>query len=151
MKLTSIIFITFNSINKHLSHISQMHTHAYIWRVHDSELYSDIQWRCEQLWTLVDPDMYMRHVDIFSHYSLCFSFLISSQKTLSLPTSSTIAWQTFPIITASCTTSPPYILLFTPQSPVICKDNFSPLFTCINWVGTMLYSTSIWVLFSLGH
>ena len=28
---------------------------------------------------------------------------------------------------------------------------FSPLFTCINQVGTMLYSTSIWVLFSLGH
>ena len=29
-----------------------------------------------------------------------------------------------PIITASCITSPPYILLFIPYSPVICKDNF---------------------------
>ena len=54
----------------------------------------------------------------FPYYSLSFSFIISSQKTLSSPTSSTIAWETFPIITASCITSP---LLY---SPVICKDNF---------------------------
>ena len=124
MKSTSIIFITLNSIDKHLSHVLQMHTHAYIWRVHDSEPYSGIQGQCECLWTLVDPDMYMRCVDIFTYYSLCFSFLILSQKTLSSPISSTIVWQTFPIITASCMTSPPDILLFTPYSPVICKDNF---------------------------
>ena len=125
MKLTSTIFITLNSIDKHLSHASQMHTHAYIWRVRDSELYSGIQgWR-KPLWTLVYPNMYMRHVDIFSYYSLCFSSYILSKKTLSFPTSSTITWQTFPIITTSCMTSSPYIPLFTPYSPVICKDNFS--------------------------
>ena len=43
MKLTSIIFITLNAINEHLSHASQMHTHAYIQRVQDSEPYSGIQ------------------------------------------------------------------------------------------------------------
>ena len=42
-----------------------MHTHAYIQRVQDSEPYSGIQGQREHLWTLVDPDMYMRHVDIF--------------------------------------------------------------------------------------
>ena len=118
--MISIIFITLNSISKHLLHASQMrmiHTHIY----EEFMIWSRIQaykglYEC--LWTLVDPDMYMRHVDIFSHYSLCFSFLISSQKTLSLPISSTIAWQTFSIITASCMTSPPL------YSPVICKDNF---------------------------
>ena len=124
MKSTSIIFITLNSINKHLLHALQMHTHAYIQRVHDSELYSGIQGRHEHLWTLVDHDMYMRHVDIFPYYSLSFSFLILSQKTLSSPISSTIVWQTFPITTASCMTSPPYILLFIQHSPVICKDYF---------------------------
>ena len=59
----------------------------------------------------------------FSLFSMFF-LSVSSQKTLSSPTSSTIVWQTFPITTASCMTSPPYILLFTSYSPVICKDNF---------------------------
>ena len=124
MKSTSIIFITLNSIDKHFLHVSQMHTHVYIWRVCNSKPYSGIQGWCKCLWTLVDPNMYMCHVDIFSYYSLSFSSLISFQKTLSSPISTTIIWQTFPIITASCMTSPPYILLFTPHSPVICKDNF---------------------------
>ena len=53
-----------------------------------------------------------------------FPILFFPQKTLSSPISLTITWQTLPIITASCMTSPPYILLFTPYSPVICKDNF---------------------------
>ena len=127
MKLTSTIFITLNTINKHLSHSSQMHTHAYIWRVCYPELYSGIQGRREHLWTLVDPDMYMCCMDIFPLLFLIFSFLISSQKTLSSPTSSTIAWETLSIITASCITSPPYILLFSQHSPVVYKDNF-PLF-----------------------
>ena len=127
-----------------------MHIHAYIRRVCDLELYSDIQgWR-ECLWTLVDLDMYMRRVAIFPYYSQCFFFLISSQKTLSSPISLTIVWQIFPITTASYMTSPPYILLFSQHSPVICKD-FSPLFTCINWVDTTLYSISIWVLCSLSQ
>ena len=61
-------------------------------------------------------------------YILFFSFLISSQKTLSLPISSTIAWQTFSIITSSCMTSPSYILLFSQHSPVSCKDYFSLIY-----------------------
>ena len=124
MKSTSIIFIALNSIDKYLLHASQMHIHAYIWRVCNSEPYLGIQGQHECLWTLVDPDMYMRRVDIFPHYSQCFSFLISSQKTLLSPTSSTIIWQIFPTITASYMTSPPYILLFSQHSPVICKDFF---------------------------
>ena len=87
-----------------------------------------VQGQRKCLWTLVDPDMYMRHVDTFLHYSLCFPFLISSQKTLSSPTSSTIIWQIFPITTASYKTSPPYILLFSQHSPVICKDYFSLIY-----------------------
>ena len=53
-----------------------------------------------------------------------FPFLFLPKKTLSSPTSSTIIWQTFPITTASYMTSPPYILLFAPHSPVICKGFF---------------------------
>ena len=123
MNSTSTIFITLNSIDKHLSHASQMHIHTYKRRVYDSEPYQGIQGRRKCLWTLVDPDMYMRHVDIFPYYSLCFSLFLP-KKTLSSPISSTIVWQTFPITTASCMTSPPYILLFTQHSPVICKDFF---------------------------
>ena len=39
MKSTSIILITLNAIDKHLSHASQMHIHAYIQKVYDSEPY----------------------------------------------------------------------------------------------------------------
>ena len=124
MKSTSTIFITLNFINKHLSHASQMHIHTYKRRVRDSEPYSGIQGRHECLWTLVDPNMYMHHEDIFPIILYVFPLLSLPKKTLSSPTSLTIVWQTFPIITASCMTSPPYILLFTSYSPVICKDNF---------------------------
>ena len=85
MKSTSTIFITLNSIDKHLSHTSQIHTHAYIRRVRDSEPYSGIQGQRKPLWTLVDPNMYMRHVDIFPYYSLCFSSHILPQKDFIIP------------------------------------------------------------------
>ena len=65
-------------------------------------------------------------------YSLIILYVLPllffPKKTLSSPTSSTIARQTFPIITASCMTSPPYILLFSQHSPVICKDYFSLIY-----------------------
>ena len=54
-----------------------------------------------------------------------FPFLFFPQKTLSLPISLTITWQTFSITTASCMSSPPCILLFAPHSLVICKESFS--------------------------
>ena len=72
MKSIPITFITPNAINKHLSHALQMHIHTYTSSVYDLEPYSGIQGQRECLWTLVDPNMYMCHVDIFSHYSLCF-------------------------------------------------------------------------------
>ena len=49
-----------------------MHIHPYIRKVYDLEPYKGIQGRREHLWTLVDLNMYMRHVDIFPYYSLCF-------------------------------------------------------------------------------
>ena len=73
----------------------------------------------------MDPDMYMCRVDIFPLLFLIFSFLITSQKDFIIPY----------IIDNRMTDSPhhhsimyyftPYILLFIPYSPVICKD-FSP-------------------------
>ena len=124
MKSVPITFITPNSIDKHLLHAYQMHIYTYTWSVYDLEPYSGIQGRRKHLWTLVDPDHICAMWDIFPHYSLYFSFLVFTQKTLSLPISLTIAWQTFSITTASCMSSPPYILLFSPHSPVIFKDNF---------------------------
>ena len=122
MKLTSIIFIALNSINKHLLHASQMHIHAYIQRVCNLEPYSGIQSNIYgPLWT---PTYICAVWTFFLIILYVFPFLFLPKKTLSSPTSSTITWQTFPIITASCMTSPPYILLFTSYSPVICKDIF---------------------------
>ena len=128
-----------------------MHTHTYIRRVHDSEPYSGIQGRRECLWTLVDPNMYMCHVDIFPYYSLCFSSHTLSQEDFIIP-----------YIIANCITDFPHhhsiMYDFTP--PIFsCLVNilllfvrtFSPLFTCINQVDTILYSTSIWVLCSLSQ
>ena len=81
-----------------------------------------------------------------------FPLLFFPKKTLSLPMSSTIAWQTFPITTTSCT------YVFTPlYSPILLHilllfvRTISPYFTCINQVDTTLYLTSIWVLCSLSQ
>ena len=78
----------------------------------------------KHLWTLVDPNLYMRCVDIFPHYSTHFSSLIISQKDIITPHIINNCMTDFSITTASCMSSPPYILLFTPHSPVICKDYF---------------------------
>ena len=148
MKSTSIIFIILNSINKHLFHASQMHTHAYIWRVRDSEPYSGIQG------TFMDPYGPQHVYALCGHLSLLFSIFFLSYffpKDIIIPISSTIAWQTFPIITASCMTSPPYILLFTPYSPVICKDNFPLVYMYKLSRYYTVFQLLIWVLFSLGH
>ena len=127
MKLAAISFILPNAIDQHPLHAIQMHICAYTSSVYNLEPYSGIQRRRECLWTLVDPDMYMRCVDIFSYYSLYFSYLIFPQKTLSSPISSTIIWQTFPIITASYMTSP----LHQKQTSLIyiylCEINTDPV------------------------
>ena len=151
MKSTSIIFITFNSINKHLLHALQIHTHAYIRRVHDSETYSGIQrWR-EPLWTLVDPDMYMRHVNIFPYYSLYFSFIISSQKDIIIPYIIDNCMTDFPHHHSIMYDFTPLYSLDLVNILLLFVRTISPWFTCINWVGIMLYSISIWVLCSLGQ
>ena len=151
MKSTSTIFITLNTINKHLSHSSQMHTHAYIWRVRYPEPYSGIQGRRECLWTLVDPDMYMRRVDIFSLIILYLFFSYFFIKDFIIP-----------YIIDNCMRDSPHhhsiMYYFTPpifsclfHILLLFLRTFSPLFTCINWVDTTLYSISIWVLCSLGQ
>ena len=111
MKSAPISFISLNTINQYHSHAIQMHMHAYTWCVCDSEPYSGIQGQRECLWTLVDPNMYMRHVDIFSHYSLCFCFLISSQKDIIIP-----------YIINDCMTD------FVRGWPVFCSENISEFF-----------------------
>ena len=98
------------------------------------------------LWTLTCICTVWTFFLIISYLFFPYSF----QKTLSSPTSPTIVWQILPIITASCITSPPYVLLFSQHSPIVYKDKF-PYFTCINQLDTTLYLTSIWVLCSLGQ
>ena len=126
MKSILITFITPNVIDRHLLHAYQMHIymHTYEKFMMQShiQVYKGDANVYRPLWT---PICICALWTYFSYYSLCFTFLISSQKLLSLPISSTIAWQTFSITTASCMSSPPYILLFAPHSPVICKDYFS--------------------------
>ena len=124
-KLFQTVFITLYSIDKHLSHALQMHIHTHKWRVHHLEPYSGIQGQREHLWTLVDPNMYMRCMDIFSLIIpyLFFPYLFTkrlyhplhhqqSHKRLSL------------LLQHHVLLHPSYILLFTQHSPVISKDNF---------------------------
>ena len=85
MKSVPISFISSNAIDQHPLHASQMHIHTHTQSVCDLEPYSGIQRQCELLWTLVDPNMYMRHVVIFSHYSLYFSSLIFLPKDIIIP------------------------------------------------------------------
>ena len=128
-----------------------MHIHTHKWRVHDSEPYSGIQGRCECLWTLVDPDMYMRRVDIFS---LIISYLFFSYY---FPKDFIIPY----IIDNRMTDSPNHhsiMYYFTPPMfscllhfLLLFIRTFSPLFTCINQVDTTLYLISILVLCSLGQ
>ena len=72
----------------------------------------------QTLWTLVNPNMYMCRVDIFSHYSLYFSYLIFPQKDFIIPH----------IIHNRMTDFLHHHNImydFTPlYSPIICKDNF---------------------------
>ena len=151
MKSTSIIFITPSSINKHLLHASQMHIHTYTSSVHNSEPYSGIQGQCKRLWTLVDPELYMCHVDIFPHYSLYFSFLIFSPKDIItshiIDNCMTDFFQHHSIMYVFI----PPIFSCLLHILLLFVRTISPEFTCINQVDTMLYSTSIWVLCSLSQ
>ena len=114
MKSTSITFITPNSIDQHFLHASQMHIHAYIQRVHDSEPYSGIQGQRRHLWTLMDPNMYMHHMDIFSHYSLCFFLSYFFPKDIIIPyiINNRMTLHILPIASSSFSSSSP-----SPSSP----------------------------------
>ena len=79
-----------------------------------------------------------------------FPLLFFPERTLSSTTLSTIVWQTFPITTASYMSSPP-IFSYLSHNLLSFVRTFSPQFTCINRVDTMLYSTLIWVLCSLSQ
>ena len=123
MKLTPIIFITLNSIDKYLSHAAQMHIHTYKWRVHNLESYSGIQGRREHLWTLVDPNMYIVWTFFFIILYL-FLFFVFPKRLYYPP----YHWQSYDRLSPSSQhhvwLHPSYILLFSQHSPVICKDFF---------------------------
>ena len=98
--------------------------YTHISRVHNLETYSGLYRQREHLWTLIDPNLYMCWMDLFPYYSLCFSSHIFSQKDFIIPYIIANRITDFPHHIASCMTSPPYILLFSQHSPVICKDFF---------------------------
>ena len=77
------------------------------------------------LWTLTCICVMWTYFLIILYIFLSY---FSLKKTFSSPTLLTIIWQTLSIITASCMSSPSYILLFVTQSPVICKDFFSLIY-----------------------
>ena len=76
----------------------------------------------------MDPDMYMRRMDIFSHYSLYFFSLILSQKDFIIPYIINNHMTDFPHHHSIMYDFTPYILLFSQHSPVICKDYFSLIY-----------------------
>ena len=90
MKSTSITFITLNAIDKHLSHASQMHIHAYIRRVQDLKPYSGIQGQHEHYGPLWTPTCICAVWTYFLIITYIFPFLFLPKKTLSSPTSLTI-------------------------------------------------------------
>ena len=124
MKSTPIIFITLNSINKYLSHASQMHIHTYKWRVHNLELYPGIQgWR-ECSWTLV----YLTYICAVWTFFLIILYLFFSYSFLKRLYHPPYYWQSYDRLSPSSQhhvwLHPSYILLFSQHSPVICKDFF---------------------------
>ena len=127
-----------------------MHIHTHKQRVHGLEPYSGIQgWR-EHLWTLMDPNMYMRHKDIFPYYSLSFLPLFLHKRLYHF----LHHWQLYDRFSPL---SQHHILLHPPIFSCLVNilllfiRTISPYFTCINWVDTTLYSISIWVLCSLSQ
>ena len=82
-------------------HAIQVHIHAYITGVYDVEPYSGpYRWhKC--LWMLMDPDLYICRMDLFSYFSLWFLFIILIPKTLWHLHIIDITWWTF-IIMLSC-------------------------------------------------
>ena len=121
MKPTPIIFITFNSINKHLLHVSQIHIYEEFAIRSRIQAYKGDVNVYGPLWTLtcicamwtsfliilyVFPSLFLpkRHYHPLHHRQ--------SHDRLS-PSPQHHVWF-----------HPPYILLFTPHSPVVCKDNF---------------------------
>ena len=82
---------------------------------------------------------------------LIFSFIISSQKDFIIPYIINNHMRNFPHHYSIMYYFTPPIFSCLLNILLLFVRTISPQFTCINRVGTMLYSTSIWVLFSLGH
>ena len=102
-----------------------MHIHTHKRRVRHPEPYSGIQGRHERLWTLVDPDMYMRRMDIFSLIIPYFFLYYFFTKGLYHPLHHRQSHEKLsPSLQHHVLLHPSYILLFTQHSPVIHKDNF---------------------------
>ena len=146
MKSIPISFISLNTIDQHHLHAIQMHILAYTWSVRNLEPYSGIEGQHESLWTLVDPDMYMRRVDIFPYYSLYFSFLIFPPKDFITPNIIDNRMTDFPHHHSIMYVFTPPIFSCLLHILLLFVRTISPKFTCINQVDTTLYSISIWVL-----
>ena len=128
MKSAPSNFISLNIIDQHHSHAIQMRIPTYTQSVCNLEPYSGIQGWCKHLWTLVDPGMYMCHVDIFPYYSLYFTILFFPKRHYHPP----YHWQSHDRLSPSSQhhvwLHPPYVLLFISHSPVICKDSFPSVY-----------------------
>ena len=96
-KSIPISSIISNSINKHLSHVIQMHTHTYIWSVHDSELHSGLYRQHEHLWTLMDSDLLYAPDGHISLFSLWYFFIIIIPEILPHPHIMLSCWDPHPI------------------------------------------------------
>ena len=98
----------------------------------------------------MDHNPYMRCMDIFSHYSLYFSFLISSKRHYHSPQHLQLYNRLFLSPQHHVCPHPP-IFSYLLHTLLLFVRTFSPQFTCINRVDTTLYSILIWVLFSLSQ
>ena len=124
MKSTPIIFITFNSINKYLSHASLMHIHTQM----KSSRFGAV-FRHTRVTQMFMDSCGPQHVYApYGHFSLIIPYLFVHYfftKRLYHPLHHQQSHDRLsPSSQHHVLLHPPYILLFIPYSPVICKDFF---------------------------
>ena len=127
-----------------------MHIHAYIRRVYDLELYSDIR----AMWMFMDPcgpqPVYAPCGHIFSLFFIFFLSYFSPKRLYHSPYHRQLHDRLFPSPQQHVCLHPPIFSCLL-HTLLLFVRTISPWFICINWVDTTLYSTSIWVLCSLSQ
>ena len=91
-----------------------------------------------------------------SHYSLCFSFLITIPKILPHPHIIDTCMPDFNHYHSIMYDKTPYILLFIPHSPIVCMDFFSLVYidTCMtdfNNYHSIMYNKTPYILLFTSH